>query len=48
MLSGESVKGGMSSREIGHGGVGYVTVFGKKLREQQPWKVEKICLSLVF
>jgi tripartite ATP-independent transporter DctP family solute receptor len=29
-----------TSKETGHGGAGSVTIFGKKLRKQRPWKVE--------
>jgi hypothetical protein len=36
------------SRETGHGGVGDVTFFGKKLREQRPWKVKKISFTRSF
>jgi hypothetical protein len=37
-----------TSKETGHGGADGVTVFGKKLREQRLWKVEKWILALVL
>jgi hypothetical protein len=37
-----------TSKETGHGGAGAVTVFGKKLREQRPWKVREIWFSRLF
>jgi hypothetical protein len=37
-----------TSKETGHGGVGCITVFDKKLREQGPWKVRKKSCSWYF
>jgi hypothetical protein len=36
------------SKETGHGGAGCITVFGKKMREQGPWKVEKMGFTREF